>query len=272
MEGIREQVVSADGTRIALVTSGDGSPLLLVHGGMTSLDRWSPMWPALTARYRATAMDRRGRGSSGPGEPYSLEAEFDDVRAVAEQLARRAGRGVDVFGHSIGAVCVLGAAARGAPFRRIALYEPPGPETVPAPWLEKVNGLIAAGEPGRAMVSFLMEVVGLSREQVVAMRDTPVASDAIRIVSATMLREGRALARHDRSALAPAVHQPVLLLLGTNSPPWAGSITQALHRALSNSTVVLLPGQGHEAIDSAPALVADALQSFFSPTQPAPTR
>src|SRR3954453_1178499 len=183
MEGIREHVVSADGTSIGLVTGGEGSPLLLVHGGMNDLDRWTSMWPALAARYQVTAMDRRGRGTSGLGEPYSLEAEFDDVRAVAEHVARHAGRQVDVFGHSIGAVCVLGAAARGAPFRRIALYEPPGPETVPASWLEKVNGLIAGGEPGRAMVSFLMEVVGLSWEQVVAMRDTPVAHDAIRIVS-----------------------------------------------------------------------------------------
>jgi pimeloyl-ACP methyl ester carboxylesterase len=188
VEGRREHVVSADGTRIGLLTSGDGSPLLLVHGGMTSLDAWTSMWPTLIARHRVTAIDRRGRGTSGLGEPYSLETEFHDVCVVAEHLARRAGRRVDVFGHSIGAVCVLGAAARGAPFRRVALYEPPGPETVPAPWLEKVEGLIAAGKPGRAMVSFLVDVVGLSREQVVAMRDTPVASDAVRIVSTTMSR------------------------------------------------------------------------------------
>src|SRR5256885_15085048 len=113
MEGMQERVVSADGTSIGLVTSGDGSPLLLVHGGMNRLDRWTSMWPALRARYRVTAMDRRGRGTSGVGEPYSLEAEFDDVCAVAEHVARRAGRRVDVFGHSIGAVCVLGAAGRG---------------------------------------------------------------------------------------------------------------------------------------------------------------
>jgi pimeloyl-ACP methyl ester carboxylesterase len=41
---------------------------------------------------------------------------------------------VDVFGHSYGAVCALGAASPGAPVRRLALYEPPGPPTVPAPW------------------------------------------------------------------------------------------------------------------------------------------
>jgi hypothetical protein len=38
-------------------------------------------------------------------------------------------------------------------------------------------------EADLAMVSFLVDVVGLSREQVVAMRDTPLAHDALRIVS-----------------------------------------------------------------------------------------
>jgi pimeloyl-ACP methyl ester carboxylesterase len=86
-----------------------------------------------------------------------------------------------------------------------------------------------------------------------------------------MTREGRARTQLDRSTLLPSVHHPVLLLLGTKSPPWAGSITQELHRAVPDSTVVLLPGQGHEAVDSAPALVADALQSFFSASEPNPT-
>ena len=51
------------------------------------------------------------------------------MAAVAELLADEQGGPVDVVGHSYGATCVLGAAARGARFRRVALYEPPGPQT-----------------------------------------------------------------------------------------------------------------------------------------------
>jgi pimeloyl-ACP methyl ester carboxylesterase len=264
MQGEHERVVSADGTGIGVLTDGAGPPLLLVHGGMTSLDRWAPLWPALTAKYLVAAMDRRGRGRSGDAHRYRIDAEYEDVRAVAGHLQRRTGMPVDVLGHSYGAVCVLGAAAGGAPFRRVALYEPPGPQTVPAEWLERVTAFIAAGNPGRAMASFLVEIVGMSWAQVTAARDTPVAQDASRVVANTMAREGAALTTVDLTALAGAVPQPVLLLLGENSPPWAHTITHALHRRLPESTLAVLAGQGHEAVDAAPALVAEALHGFFA--------
>ena len=34
VEGYRHSVTSADGTRVGLLTAGEGPPLLLVHGGM----------------------------------------------------------------------------------------------------------------------------------------------------------------------------------------------------------------------------------------------
>ena len=141
MDGRRHSVSGADGVRIGLLTAGTGPALLLVHGGMGRLERWAPMWAPLTERWRVTAMDRRGRGSSGDAEPYALSKEYEDVAAVAASLAASEGGPVDVFAHSYGATCTLGAAAQGAPFRRIALYEPPGrrppPGTGPSgplPW------------------------------------------------------------------------------------------------------------------------------------------
>jgi pimeloyl-ACP methyl ester carboxylesterase len=65
-----------------------------------------------------------GRGSSGDADTYSLSSEYADVAAVAAALASEQGGPADVIGHSIGATCVLGAAAGGAPFRCIVLYEP----------------------------------------------------------------------------------------------------------------------------------------------------
>src|SRR5690348_8049155 len=52
--------------------------------------------------------------------------------------------------------------AGGAPIRRLALYEPPGPSTGPAQWRDRVLPMIEAGQPGRAMFSFLTEIIGLS--------------------------------------------------------------------------------------------------------------
>jgi pimeloyl-ACP methyl ester carboxylesterase len=123
--------------KIGLMTAGHGPALLLVHGGMGRLERWAPLWDLLIQRWQVTAMDPCGRGSSGDTEPYLLTKEYDDIAAVLAALASRAGRPADAFGHSYGATCLLGAAARGAEVRRLVAYEPPGPETrrhATGPW------------------------------------------------------------------------------------------------------------------------------------------
>jgi pimeloyl-ACP methyl ester carboxylesterase len=208
-------------------------------------------------------MDRRGRGSSGDSEPYSCSTEFEDIAAVGAHLADGYGSAIDVFAHSIGATFTLGAAATSNHFRRIALYEPPGPETVSRGWTDSVSASIANGQAGRAAFRFFTEIVGLTREQVEARRDAPGDQDVLAIVAATMPREARALEGIDLVATARAIgSSPVLLLLGSESPSWAREITTSLAEALA-AEVVSLPGQGHEAIDGAPELVLHALDQFF---------
>lgn len=264
LAGARRSVVSADGTRIGLLTAGTGPALLLVHGGMSRLERWAPVWDRLARRWRVTAMDRRGRGTSADTVPYQLSLEFDDVTAVAATLAGEQGAPVDVFGHSYGATCVLGAAASGAPFRRIVLYESPGPRAVSEEWVARITGLIASGQTRRAVISFLTEVVGLTREQIMEARETPGAADSLRIAADTLPREAVALATADLPGLASEVAQPVLLLLGSESPAWASSITYELAAALPESEMVVLPGAGHEAIDAAPDLTEAELVRFLT--------
>jgi pimeloyl-ACP methyl ester carboxylesterase len=272
VDGKRHQILSADGTAIGLLTAGTGPDLLLVHGGMGCIASWAPLWNRLASRYRVTAMDRRGRGSSGDTQPYDYTREFADVTAVTTSLADGDGDGsgsggggrVDVFGHSIGATFALGAAAAGAPIRRLALYEPPGPPTAPAPWRERVTALIAAGKPGPAMISFLTDVVGLSDSQVSELRNAPRGYDVLPIVAATMPREARALAEIDLAPLAARIRIPVLLLLGSASPAWARDLTGSLTATLPQSTLVPLPGCGHEGIDAVPDLVDRALAGFFA--------
>ncbi|GAB3265223.1 alpha/beta fold hydrolase [Arthrobacter pigmenti] len=264
MDGSRGSVTSGDGTSIGFLADGSGPPLLLVHGGMCTSARWVPLWQVLVPRFRVTAMDRRGRGSSGDGDHYSLAAESADVAAVAAHLSKRYdGAPVDVFGHSYGALCALGAAAEGAPLRRIALYEPPGPPTVSTAWLRSARTWIDSGDPGRAMYSFLVDVVGLGPGEVAALRDRPLQYDPMPIVEQTLVREAESLMTVDLAALAGSIAQSVLLLLGSESPAWAAEVTWNLESALPLAKVVLIPDQGHEAVDVVPDLVADQLELFF---------
>jgi len=264
MRGRRHAVIGAGGVRIGLLTAGTGPPLLLIHGGMSCIEAWEPIWPALAKRWRVTAMDRRGRCTSGDAEQYTIEEEYVDIAAVATVLAEQSETPVNVFAHSYGATCALGAASRGALLRRLALYEPPGPQTNPPAWLQAATGMVNNGRPGQAMSSFLTEIIGLSPEQVQELRYAPRAYDVLPIVSATLPREGLALASVDLSKNAKLVKGPVLLLLGDQSPAWASEITHALSTTLADAKLVILPGQGHGAIDSAPDLIVAALQRFFA--------
>jgi pimeloyl-ACP methyl ester carboxylesterase len=112
-----EQVVSRDGTPIAVWRSGAGPPLLLVHGTTADHTRWAPVLPALEERFTVLAMDRRGRGKSEDADDYAFEREFEDVAAVIESAPGR----VDVLGHSHGGVCALEAALLTERVRKLVL-------------------------------------------------------------------------------------------------------------------------------------------------------
>ena len=113
------------------------------------------------------------------------------------------------------------------------------------------------------MASFLTEIIGLTEEQVIELRNAPRDYDVMPIVSATMRREAQAIADTDLRVLAAAVLVPVLLILGSQSPAWARDITGTLAAVLPRSTLAVLDGQGHDAIDSAPELLASELAGFF---------
>ncbi|MGH2627301.1 MAG: alpha/beta fold hydrolase, partial [Anaerolineales bacterium] len=76
-----EKVRSDDGTLIAYQRSGEGPPLVLVHGTTADHTRWALILPELERHFSVYAMDRRGRGESGDAESYALEREFEDVAA-----------------------------------------------------------------------------------------------------------------------------------------------------------------------------------------------
>jgi pimeloyl-ACP methyl ester carboxylesterase len=263
MDGVRHSITGPDGVSIGLLTAGSGPPLLLVHGGAGQIESWDPVWERLTERWRVTAMDRRGRGSSGDGQRYSIGGEYGDVAAVATALAGDDGP-VDVFGHSYGAACTIGAARLSAPFRRIVLYEPPAGETVTPDFVDRLGLLIDEGQSGRATVMFLTEVIGLDSDEVDALRAAPPAYDILAVVAATLPREGHALQGLDLPAVAAGVALPVHFLLGELSPAWAGVITRSVAEVLPDPEVTILPGLGHEAISTAPDQVVDHLERFLA--------
>jgi pimeloyl-ACP methyl ester carboxylesterase len=141
---------------------------------------------------------------------------------------------------------------------------------VPAEWLQRLHASIAAGQWGLAVASFLIEVIGLSRERVAELREQalqadsdPGVDDVLTVASRTLGREAEALTALDLGALAAGVSQPVRFLLGTESPPWAADVTTFLAGRLPGSEIVRLEGEGHEGLDDAPQRVVDEVIRFI---------
>src|SRR5262245_8875108 len=92
------RVVSRDGTEIGYWTSGEGPPLVLVHGSMCDHTAFDPLVAELRHSMTTFSVDRRGFGASGDGPGYAIEREFEDVAAVVEDVAARAGGPVALWG------------------------------------------------------------------------------------------------------------------------------------------------------------------------------
>jgi pimeloyl-ACP methyl ester carboxylesterase len=240
-------VVSGDGTPIAVWHSGDGPPLLLVHGAAADHSRWAPVLPAFEERFTVLAVDRRGRGRSGDAPDYAIEREFEDLAAVVEW----AGEETNVVGHSYGGICALESALRTDRIRRLVLYEAPmGFLASPPHVVQRLQELLDADERDALVALFMQEVAGLPAEQVELLRSLP-AWQARVAVAHTIPREERASREYRFDpARFRAVDVPTLLLEGGDSPSPFRAAREAVHAALPHCRVAVMPGQRHAAMDT----------------------
>ncbi len=256
---------SSDGTEIAWFSSGEGPPLVLVHGVLGDHARWDVLRPHLTPHFTVHAMDRRGRGASGNADDYDVEREFEDVAAVVDAIAQEQGQPVDVYGHSGGASYALGAATLTSNLRRLVLYEPPVDPAalLPDGLLGRIDTLLAAGDPDAVVETFCREVLHMDDDAVAAYRAQP--SWPARVAAAhTLPRELRTPPERlfDRQR-ARQVTVPTLLLHGTETPDGFKRALAELAATLPDARVADLEGQGHTADVLAPSLVAAELTAFL---------
>ena len=268
-EGVTARHVAApDGTPIAVFSTGDGPPLILVHGASADHTTFRVVGPLLASSFTVHAVDRRGRGASGDGAAYAIEREFEDVAAVADTIAGEAGVRADVAGHSYGGRCALGAGLRTDAIRRIVSYEgaptPAGASYHPTGVEGRLRERLAGGDRDGALTTFLREVVGMSELDLAAYRADPVWP--LRAAAAgTILRELEAEADPAASlATLGRVRQPVLQLLGGESLPVFREATVALDERLTDGRIVVIDGARHAAHHTHPAVVVEAIRTFLA--------
>jgi pimeloyl-ACP methyl ester carboxylesterase len=254
-------VTSDDGTTIAGTVSGQGPPIVLVHGTSGSDFSWVRVRPYVEARLTVYTMQRRGRGRSGDAPAYSLAREAEDVAAVVDSV----GEPVTLVGHSFGGNCCLEASLLTTGVRRLVLYEPAVALPVDEELFGRIDALVASGSREAAVETFLSEVAGLSADEITMVRSSPTWKERVDAAH-TLGREERAGAAQ---AITPkrfaAMAVPTLLLTGSESEPEYRRSIDRLASLLRDCTIHVLEGQGHAANMTAPGLLAAELISFASP-------
>src|SRR4051812_42316675 len=142
------ELVRANGLDVALEMTGDGPPLLLLHGASSGRDDFAAQLPLLGSVFRCYLPDARGHGATrwDAADGFRYGWLVDDALALADAL----GLGTfHLLGFSMGAATALGlAAARSDRLRSLVLV-----------------GVSAEREPRGSVARRLFDPERLAREE-----------------------------------------------------------------------------------------------------------
>jgi pimeloyl-ACP methyl ester carboxylesterase len=92
--------VEANGLNYYYEIHGDGEPLLLLHGGLGTIDMFAPVLPGLSEGRQVVAVDLHGHGRTALGDrKISLHDIGEDIAVIVRELGYSQ---VDAMGYSFG--------------------------------------------------------------------------------------------------------------------------------------------------------------------------
>jgi pimeloyl-ACP methyl ester carboxylesterase len=260
----RFDVRSVDGTPLAVWIEGSGPPLVLVHGSIADHTTFDSFVEALRDGWTTYALDRRGFGASGDAAVYSIERDFEDVAAVVDAVAARTGGPVALWGHSYGANCAMGGAARTSNVHHLVLYEPSLGLSYPPGSIEQIETALAAGNDEAAVTAVLVDILEMTDDEIDTFRSSPLWPTRL-AAAHTVPRECRA---EEGWIYQPGqfttITVPTLFLTGSESVPVVTKATHVASAAIPHTQLRVLDGHGHFAHKTDPDMVAAIIGDFVS--------
>lgn len=256
-----QMITSADGTRLATHSTGDGAAVVIVNGALSRAEDAADIARAMAdAGLRAITYDRRARGDSGNALPAAPEREVEDLVAVIDAV----GGDATVLGHSSGAVLALYAAGEGVPMTRLFLSEPPfhfGEGDPAADLADRLQTFVDEGHQDEAVVAFQREAVGLPEEFIEQFRASPAFAATGPLGQSTVYDVLVSQLVSTPTDAMLGVRMPVTILCGVETMPFLSLASQRLSDAMPNAEYLKVPESvGHRVHPEATArIVANRL-------------
>jgi len=244
-----------DGT-IHYETTGDGQPLVFVHGGWMDGTAWQPQVEHFADEYRTITLDVRGHGNTGATDRdrYSIELFTDDLEALLSRLDLE--RPI-LCGLSLGSMVVqefldrhpdsasaaiLGGAVRSMP----PIAVPTAMKSLWSPLPALTTSLSMTGSAGtfQSMLTSIQATTGqrwLSVDPEIRAEAIDSASD---IPSAEYRKIFEALYQYDPPALT-GLETPTLVVHGEQEVPLVKRQGAQIATAVADGTRLELSDSGH---------------------------
>jgi pimeloyl-ACP methyl ester carboxylesterase len=248
--------VIVNGVALYYEEVGVGDRLVLTHGSWTDGTGWAQAVERLSDRYRVVVWDRRGHSRSGPGTGPGTRAE--DAADLAGLIEHVSDAPVHLAGSSYGSIVTLTLVTeRPELVVSAAVHEPPLFGLLEGTQDQEIAGELARSEAELAVVRDLLECGnhrGAAHHFVenVALGpgswgQLPVAFKDVLVANAPTyldeLRDETALSI-DIAALA-ATSVPLMLSLGTQSPPLFAPVIDEVAALVRTARVEVIDGAGH---------------------------
>ena len=226
--------------------SGQGEPLLLLHGGLSSSLDWYAQLPELSRHFKVVSIDSRGHGQSTLGhQTYGYSLLADDVIAVMDELRIA---DADIAGWSDGGN-IAQLLARNQPKRDrrvMAISANAHPDGLTRQASELIQGIDPEKPP------LLMQALYFFQ--------SPHPSRLVRLRREvlSMWQRGPHFSCEDLNSISA----PVALMIGENDDIARGHAEQML-ACLQHGSLDVLSSVGHSVPQSAPGRVLTRMLQFF---------
>lgn len=246
--------------------SGDGEPLVLVHGSWEDRRTWAPVEEGLGSRFRMVAYDRRGHSDSEGGAPD--DTRRDDEDDLAALIEDRGLAPANVVATSFGGSIALGLASRRPElFRSLAVHEPPLIAlAADDPTVAEFGGAavpmvesIQRGDREAGAAGFVEIVLGPGAWDMLPEEDRRTMVENADTFAGEMGDPD--FGDLDLESLG-GLEAPVLLSQGDQSPPFFAKIVARIAEGVDGAQVRVFEGAGHVPHVSHPEEYIAAIDGF----------